>query len=141
MAQKASFLEKVKMLAKAISYHLFPESYENLKQFAVEAKKGSFQVEVIKKNTSSLNLENNTSNSQTGMEYFRLRGRGYGKKRDIVCDVSIGCYSPLLDASELLKKEVEKKREIIEVFNFFDVPFKIEKGMLEKIFDTTPAII
>lgn len=130
MTQKVSFLEKVKIILKAISYHLFPESYESLRQFAVEARKRGFTVTIRELFIPSVSSQNSNdfcpSISQCitdGMIYLHLKGVGDGKKRDIVCDIPVGYCSLQYDDVQQFQETKEKKvKEIMETLDFFIVP-------------------
>lgn len=134
MTQKASFVQKVKVIVKAIAYHSFPKSYENLREFVLEAKKNSFVITM--KELLIPNNQDSGDNSFTsplsycggGMMYFHLRGNGEGKKRDIVCDIPIGyCSLQYEDLKSFSKLENEKKEEIKKIFNFFVIPLTIQE--------------
>ncbi|MEW6617070.1 MAG: hypothetical protein AB1333_01470 [Patescibacteria group bacterium] len=135
MTQKVSFLEKIKIILKAISYHLFPESYESLKQFAAEARKRGFTVtirELFIPNTNSQNSNDFCSSvSQCvtdGMVYLHLKGVGDGRKRDIVCDIPVGYCSLQYDDMKRFHEEKEKKmKEIMETLKSFIVPVKVQE--------------
>jgi hypothetical protein len=136
MTQKISFLEKVKIILKTISYHLFPESYENLKQFAAEARKRGSTVtirELFIPNTNSQNSNDfcpSISQCVTtdGMVFLHLKGVGDGKKRDIVCDIPVGyCSLQYDDMKRFQRAKEEKMQEIIKILKSFIVPVKIQE--------------
>lgn len=113
---------------KSIAYHLFPFRYEDVTQFVLAAKKGSFAVTMKEKFVpdNDENFDNSFSSPLSfcgGIMYFHLKGSGNGRKRDIVCDIPIG-YSSLQcdDIKHFLEAENKKKEEIMKICDFFVVP-------------------
>ncbi len=130
---KLSILLKIKIIAKRVVFHLFPENYECLKHFALEARDRGFVVTIKESFLPNLNSQNFDTPTLilpyniSGLIYFHIKGIGNGSKRDIVCDIPIGYYDSLSDTTELNEKKRKEMKEIMGVLNSFLVPVKVRE--------------